>query len=677
MRYLLSVFTITLASLLAACGGGGGSPGGAGSSSVPGGSSSSTASPTLVVTIFNSSNAKVNTIGVGSGFAASATVRDAAGTAVANRLVTFSLNGASIATLSPESALTDAAGVAKVSIAPSSVSALGAATVAATAVVGTATVQGQADFAVSASNLSLSALTVGSSNLPSGGNTSVNVTALIGGAASTGVPININFTVSCGRINGVGGSVSLATDGRGVASAVYTAVSADGLLCSGPVTVSAASAGASSSSTTITVTAPIANAITFASAAPAQIFVAGSGALEQSLVKFKAFAGSTPLSNVAVRFTLLVNPGGVGLNTSGSSAEVAATTNAQGEASVSVFSGSIPGPVRVRATLVSDAAVFAETQNLSVSSGPPSQRFMSLSVETFNIEGWNIDGTATKLTVRLADRQGNPVEDGTVVNFTAEGGQVASSCPTLKGANGISACSVDFISQNPRPAGGRASVLAFTSGTKDYADVNGNNRYDAGIDTLFDIGDAYRDDGENAVFDAGEFVVPRGGVQACPGTGGSFPGRANTCDSTLATTVRQQTIVMFSSSTPSVVTTTYVTSLVVPPVGTPPPPSGGQPLPITQFDAVEFLVGSIDNLLLPMPSGTTVTADTAGSGTCKVDKVFGSPITHVGPGTNPSRDLRTPVQVYLKDCRANNVVLVNVKAPSGLTTTFSYRLPSP
>jgi uncharacterized membrane protein len=232
------------------------------------------------------------------------------------------------------------------------------------------------------------------------------------------------------------------------------AVNTDGSLCSGDVNLSAAGAGAQTRSTKIVVAAPVANAVAFVSAAPSQIFVAGSGAAEQAVATFKVFAASgTPLPGVNVAFSIQENPGGVGLNASGATSNVTATTDQSGQASVSVFSGTIPGPVKVRAALVSAPSVFAESQNLTIASGPPSQRFMSLSVSSFNIEGWNVDGTPTRLTVRIADRQGNAVADGTVVNFTAEGGQVANSCATAT-VNKISSCSVDFVTQNPRPQGG-------------------------------------------------------------------------------------------------------------------------------------------------------------------------------------------------------------------------------
>ncbi|MBC7548019.1 MAG: hypothetical protein H7224_05165, partial [Polaromonas sp.] len=338
---------------------------------------------------------------------------------------------------------------------------------------------------------------------------------------------------------------------------------------------------------------------------------------------------------------------------SGSVTPVASTSDASGLVSIVVFSGTIPGPIKVRAALVSTPLVFAESQNLTVASGPPSQRFMSLSVQTFNIEGSNLDGTSTQVTVRIADRQGNPVQDGTVINFTAEGGQVAPSCTTLQ-VLGISQCSVNFISQNPRPIDGRVSVLAYTEGTQDYIDVNGNNKYDAGIDTLIPVGDAYRDDNENGVYDAllGEFVISRGGTDACLGSGGQFPSVANTCDGKLSTTVRQQAIILFSSTKPRL------------------------QLVSKSSTSVSFFLRSFDNSLLPMPAGTTVTASAIDSTlsnnlTCSVLLSPASPVPNVSPTNNPLSDLATFHSIGLAGCGAGDGVIIEVTSPSGLKSTAS------
>ncbi|MBE2261696.1 MAG: Ig-like domain-containing protein [Burkholderiaceae bacterium] len=655
IKYLLAVF---LTGLLVACGGGGGNPGT--NPFLPPPTSTSPATPTAAVAIYNSAGTSVTSISVGSAYTAKATILDGSGKPVSGVLVTFSLSGASIAVLSPSTALTDSNGVAQVAISPASISSIGAATLAANATVSGTAVSASLDFAVQASSLTLSPVTVGSTSLPSGGNTQVQVTALIGGVPSTAVPVNVNFTVSCGRINGKdtsGGGVSVTTDGSGIATATYDAATSSGGLCSGSVTIVAASAGISPQSTAVNVAAPSANAIVFVSATPAQIYLANTGNVEQSIVKFRVLSSAgTAMPNVPVRFTIVVNPGGVGIGSAGSYGAKTETTLQNGEVSVSVFSGTIPGPVKIRAELQSSPGVFAESQNLTVASGPPSQKYMSLAVETFNIEGWNIDGTSTQLTVRIADRQGNAVADGTVVNFTAEGGQVARSCATAM-INGISQCVVTFQSQNPRPTGGRGSILAYLEGTKDYVDANGNNQYDAGIDTLINQGDAYRDDNENGQYDAGEFLIPRFGSQSCAGTGEPFPSRVNTCDSTLATTVRQQAVILFTSSNPLMTPISIGTS------------------------GISFKLSSLDNPLLPLPSGTSVTAEaldtdsTDGLNCSVAGSVLGSPIPNVNPGTNASANLSTSHAVALKDCSSGDLIKINVRVPSGLTTTFPISLP--
>ena len=637
--------------------------------------SASTASPTLSVDVYKASdlNTKVYAVSYSEAYVVRATLTDASGAVVPNTLVSFDMGAYTNAIVSPASLVTNTSGVATVSLAPASISAVGGGTVKASATVGGASVTNQTSFNVAATNVSLGAIVVGdgtpaAASLASAGNTSLALTVSVGtpSVVASGVPIAVAYSASCGRINGSSLSASTTTNGSGVANASYEAVNSDGTLCSGTVSLTATSAGATSVVKTLTVAAATANAITFVSTGTAsQIFVTGSGALEQYVAKFKVLSGVVPMSNQSVTFSLLVNPGGVGLGSTGSTTNVVGTTNITGDVEVSIFAGTLPGSVKVRAALTLTPLVFAETQNLTVASGPASQRFMSLSVEKFNIEGWAIDGTTTKLTARVADRQGNAVADGTVVNFTAESGQVAYSCST-KQVNLISSCSVDFQSQNPRTADGRVSVLAFLEGTADYTDTSGNNRYDAGTDTLVKIGDAYRDDNENGIYDPGEFVITRGGSVACASVGRPFPSRLDTCDTSLATTVRQQAVILYSSSTPTLVVTT----------------------PISK-SGISFTLNSFDNSLLPMPAGTTVTAQASGQSisggstvSCSVDKVFGGTVANVTPGLL-GVNLGTQHTVTLKDCVSSaavnalsiNSVAVTIKAPSGLETIFTYVIP--
>jgi hypothetical protein len=604
--------------------------------------------PVMTVQVFNSANVAVANVKFGDGNYVKATLKDGAGAPIANRLVNFSLSSA-LATLSSPTALTNAQGQAQVSISPATVSTVGAATVTAQALDGTITVNASTDFAVAAANISLSAITLGSKNLSQGGNTSVVVTATSNGSPAAGV--NVSFSADCGSIANL-----ITTDGNGLANATYSAVKVGGGSCSGVVTLSASAVGTPIQKASLTVAAPVANAINFVSAAPSQIYVKGSGATENSIVQFKVLDSTgAPMPNVDVAISLTINPGGVGLGATGVTTPTVVTTDVNGIATINVFSGTIPGPVEVKASLVSSPNVFTTSKNLTVASGPPSQSNFSLSVSVFNIEGWNVDGSSTSLTVRVADRQGNPVPDGTVINFTTEGGQVVPSCATTK-ASGIAQCTVAFISQNPRPAGGRVSVLAYAEGLKQFTDANGNNAYDPGTDTIFDQGDAYRDDNENGSYDLGEFVIPKGGNVACAGVGGSFPSRANTCtgSSSLATTVRQQAVILFSSSG-------AIISLVRAPTNA----------AVTSFTVK---LNSADNPLLPMPSGTTVSA-TAQASTCTVgsntNPVVGNVAAHPG---SPGEDLGTTTSIGLTGC-SGTVVTVKATSPGGVVTALDVVVP--
>lgn len=657
MKLFNKLIVVVISAVLAACGGGGGSPGtisGGGSSS--GGSTTPVAKSSVGLVIVNQAGVSVQRISVGGLFFARAIVKDSLGNPIKGRLVTFGLGSNSIASLDPETDVTDESGVAEVAISPASLASKGAASLLASSADNNGELlQATYDFAISAANLTLSGILVGNNALSSGGNTAVQVAALIDGAQATGLPINVVYKASCGRINGsaTDDGVVVTTDGGGVASAVYSSITSTGDLCQGPITISATSAGAvSGQSTVVSVAAPVANAVTFISASPAQIFLKGTGAVDQAAVTFRVTASGAPLQNIPVVLSIETNPGGVLLGSS------TATTDDKGNVIATVFSGTRPGSVKVRAALVSNASIFAESQNLTVASGVPSQKFISLSLKTFNPEGADIDGVVVPVTVRVADRLGNAVDDGTVVNFTAEGGQIGRSCATARVDN-ISSCSVVFTTQNFRPDNLRVSILAFAEGAKDFLDIVEDNFYDPASDSLKPLGDAFRDDNENGVFDIGEFVLPRGGTESCAGNAldpRRYPSRAQTCDGKLSTTVREQAVIMLSSSSPTATFTVNYTGLI---------PA-----------RVDLEVGSEGNPLLPMPQGTTISAtavdNTEENGVgCTVSfGPTGSPIPNIRPGTNPLAKLSTSHSVGLSGCRSGDAVFIDIKAPSGLTTTI-------
>jgi hypothetical protein len=197
--------------------------------------------------------------------------------------------------------------------------------------------------------------------------------------------------------------------------------------------------------------------------------------------------------------------------------------------------------------------------------------------------------------------------------------------------------------------------MAYAEGLKEYIDVNGNNAYDAGIDTLVDMGDAYRDDNENGQYDVGEFVIPKGGTTVCAGAGGAAPARANTCTGSAiqATTVRQETVLLFASSAAAF---TVVQD--------------------AWFAADTFVVVRVNSAghpLLPMPAGTTVTATTASTG-CKIGTVTPSVVPNTAPGL-PTSQLGSIHSIPLSGCGGTSI-FISAASPGGLVTSFPYAVPA-
>lgn len=156
-----------------------------------------------------------------------------------------------------------------------------------------------------------------------------------------------------------------------------------------------------------------------------------------------------------------------------------------------------------------------------VSTGVPTQRSMSLSAEKYALD-WSVDGDTASITVRITDTAGNPVPDGTPVQFSTEGGQIQTSCQltgVAEGAATISACTVTFATQNLRPLDGVVTVLAWMEGQEAFIDLNGNGNYDGG-EPFYDTGRIFRDDNTSATYDAGIDELNVGGtVASSPGLG--------------------------------------------------------------------------------------------------------------------------------------------------------------
>jgi hypothetical protein len=458
-----------LALALAACGGGGGSPG-----AVSGGNGSGgvAGEPKITLALTDAAGATTNTLAGGQKGTVKVTVLDGAGKIAAGEVVTFASGDASLLSVEQSSALTDDKGVAVTHVSPTSATSAGATTISATTVIKAHTATATTNVAVGAAPLTIAKMEFAAappSPLPAFSTAALNITINSGSAPATSVT-GLNLTSLC--VADGTAKITVGSLAAGVQTATYTN---NGCL-RGNDTITA-SIGNSSASVNLAVGAANIGTIQFVSSDlnGSSIVLKGSGGLgrkESALLTFRVIdQNNNGLAGVDVTFRATTYTGGLTV------APDKGTTDASGNVTTTVSSGTIPTPVRVIAEATRNGKLISGLSDaLIISTGLPIQKAMSLSFDSFNIEGLNYDGEVANATVRLADQYGNPISDGTAVNFVSEGGAIGSSlqgaCTTANGA-----CSVQLRSQNFRPANGRVSILAFVQGIENFIDSNGDGQY--------------------------------------------------------------------------------------------------------------------------------------------------------------------------------------------------------
>lgn len=525
---------------LAACGGGGGDCvdafGGSacgGDAGGGGGGGGTTVDPVLAleVRLLDASGQATTTVALGQPVRAEAVLR-LDGATVSDEIVQFSVEqSAQLVRIDPVtgSQLTDSSGRAGVAVTSLGV-ATGAGRITASASVGDAVAVGSANFFTTGtsspqpSTLTLGAVEVGSAAVSAYGTTGVRVVVRQDGQPYTADPVEVRFSTSCpaGKAT-ITASANTQPDGSAVATFVDNgcAQTADTA-----VTITAA-IGTDSESGSLLVRSPTTGSLRFVSADPSDKSITlrgqgGNGRQENATLTFRLVdVAGQGVADADVCFDATTYVGGLNVdgfgpgrlpNPQGATAlcgtdnlsvvRYVKRTNPDGTVTVQVNSGTVPTPVRVRARALypSGAAVPLESYSdtLSVSTGLPLQRSMSLSVDQANIDGGNFDGEIARLTVRLADQFSNPVPDGTVVNFIGSGAAVCTSdngsCRTTNGA-----CSCDVVSQERRPADNRVIVTAYAVGLEDFDDRNGDNLFTPGVDPFYDLGDAFVDANKDGI----------------------------------------------------------------------------------------------------------------------------------------------------------------------------------
>ena len=352
---------------------------------------------------------------------------------------------------------------------------------------------------------------LGLNNISINGNTTITVQII----DFNGDPVTslhtVNFESDC-TISGdsnfdKSGSVNTT---NGTASLNYTSTSCGS--GSDTIRVTTQSGGNSLTATgDINIASASLGSLSFSSVSDALISLKGLGTStlpETTTITFTVLdSQGQPVSGEIVDFTLDTSVGGLSLATS---EDISDDT---GVVSVVARSGSSPTTFRVNATVRSNTSIASQSTSISVATGPATQNALSLSATTLNPRGFDFDGSTSTITARAADRYGNPIQDGTAISFTTEGGSITPSCTTTDGA-----CSVTWTSQNPRPVDGRATVLAHLTGEESFTDNNANGIFDDADSFTFgnaseaifadnDLPEAFRDDNENRIYDTGEFFV--------------------------------------------------------------------------------------------------------------------------------------------------------------------------
>jgi len=161
--WLMRLLLLPLFGLAGACGGGGGSPGtvGGGGNGNGAGTVTPTATASMVFSFVDVNDQPSTFVTSAAPLTAKVVIKDAAGKPVANALVTFATDNA-LAILSPSSGntLTDANGLAFVTVRPASLAVSGAGKLTASVTIAGNTVVGESNYMIGATALTLSAVTL-------------------------------------------------------------------------------------------------------------------------------------------------------------------------------------------------------------------------------------------------------------------------------------------------------------------------------------------------------------------------------------------------------------------------------------------------------------------------------------------------------------------------------------
>jgi len=177
------------------------------------------------------------------------------------------------------------------------------------------------------------------------------------------------------------------------------------------------------------------------------IAVSGAGAIETVTLTFVVLDDRGRPVNGAnateLTFAIASGPGGgEGLEPS------TAMTDDEGTAQVTLTSGTRAGTVQILATaIVAGTTIRSQPVTTTITGGLPDGPHFSVAPDQLNFAGYNRFGVTNEVTAYVGDRFGNPVQPGTAVYFTTDGGIIEGSGVTGE----LGTTSVTLLSAAPLP----------------------------------------------------------------------------------------------------------------------------------------------------------------------------------------------------------------------------------
>ncbi|NNP72930.1 hypothetical protein A7P53_10140 [Acinetobacter defluvii] len=650
----LKLSAIAISVLLASCGGGGSDGyygGGADGTTTPPDGSGSVGTQTIKISkveLYDLNNKLTQTI-TSAGATAKVKVTDGSGKGISGALVTFTGEGVAFGTTNG-AVLTNIDGEASISLKPTDSSDTGSYQLTATALYHEVTASTSPYYySLQAANISLENMLAATNELETGASTNITLKTQDAISKANQNNISVNFTATCGSFD----NSTVVSSNQGDVTTTYKAIDANGNLCEGKQTITASNTSNSTSKSVVINIASIqANSIVYTSG-DVNLGIQKSGSASTGQVEFTIYANGKPAANQEVNVELLRAPEDLSFISLGNRTVKTIKSDSTGKLTVTIYPGNKPGPVELKATLKSNTSIFALSKEVKVSTGRLTQNGLSLSVSKNSLQN-KIDGDTATITARMVDRVGNPVPDGTVISFVAEGGAITPNCASKDGS-----CTVTLTTQNPRPADNRVTVLAYAEGDKAFIDKDGDNLYNAAVDSLAsNIGDFFRDDNEDNIYNsvAGEFIYKRGATGiACAASTIYQPNIASTCDNNLDGVIRQQLLFAFATETPTL--TSFALSST----------------------SLSFKVFGNSQLSVPMPSGTTVKV-TANDNTknneksCSVDILSGdATVANVFDLLTPTTFKNSSQTYYaykLKECEKGDSFKIEITSPNGKISSY-------